>query len=830
MPFYYGYYSSKWGRLGEGSSDSSDARDVLNWIKGGNDISGDQASKPILPVNIHSSIERRDRTKLLDDSTLKDNQVTFGQKQYRMHRPVSPKTNGESETNFDEFINRLERKRRLSQDSDREKSQTESRNGSREVKTGSGNKKGGVFRQKLLGNRHDESDILRFSTDRSVDNLKVSSNKKENGQTVLDDIFSVRKDKRNSSVERPREENSSASNRKKYQEDLFLNERLRSLDIGSDEVRPGIVKLKPKPKSSRTDNPSDSHVEADGEKQVKSSRPLVVGGKSSLKRLAFSALNINKFSKAVPLALVRKAFQDLVRYDEEVKRAREKNRQMHEEVRYQEGLHQLHMFFNKRSWSLLRAAFQAMAAVKKSQQHLQPSFELMERINGRFKKQGLALAFGKILSHLLQYKAAHATPLERMVDLLDKRRREGGRATSKQAVADGLDNLKRIMLRKDMRCTHDIRRYLLRWRLSCNGGQGLAAGLNKLQTYLEAKHKAHALRGFYSIQASGGRLDKLYIVANRKEKIYLAKLKYCFKKLRIWNRFRSGGTEAITNVRTIIIRTADPIDEQRNANLTRMFKRKGFENLLKTFVGKQASHVRGLFALLKDLLDRGKRAKSLLSVLHSWLHRKRLQKAWVEINIYILQKNSVESVTETLKGSINFSPYSKKRDKTAEKHIRKVKNPMFQFIEENHCNSDHKGSSESLTLSHSNELEIFKTGLDLDTRLSQHLLSRLKTSSSSLEQILKSDERFGKSKVFMKFHRIRQLIVKLTSLYKKKLRISFARIGRAASTQKMSSLSDDYKQIGLTKLHKTMNKMIHRRLVGSLAAIQPRRPKSRQLG
>ena len=88
MPFYYGYYSSKWGRLGEGSSDSSDARDVLNWIKGGNDISGDQASKPILPVNIHSSIERRDRTKLLDDSTLKDNQVTFGQKQYRMHRPI----------------------------------------------------------------------------------------------------------------------------------------------------------------------------------------------------------------------------------------------------------------------------------------------------------------------------------------------------------------------------------------------------------------------------------------------------------------------------------------------------------------------------------------------------------------------------------------------------------------------------------------------------------------------------------------------------------------------------------------------------------------------
>lgn len=820
MPFYYGYYSSKWGRLGEGSAQLPDAKDVLNWIKGGNDASNDQASKPILPVNLHAGNDRRDRNKLLDDSTLRDNQVTFGQKQYKMHRPVSPKTNGESETNFDEFINRLDRRRRMSQDSDRDKSHTESRNGSRDLQNGCANKKGAAFRQKLLCNRNDESDILRFSTDRSVDNLKVSSSKKGNSQTVLDDIFSARKEKRNASVERPNEEHSTVSNKKKFQEDLFFNERLRNLDIGNDEIRPGIVKLKHKPKSSRTDNPLDPRLEEDTEKQIKSSRP-VGPGKASSKRFAFSALNIHKFSKTVPMVLVRKAFLDLLRYDEEVKRVRVKNRQMHIEVSFQEGLHRLHIAVNKKFSSFLHSAFAAIAAARKLQQALKPSFEVLGRICEQHSKISLVSAFGQVLNHLIAYQTSHATPFEKMVSLLDKTRKSRGKQSSKQAVIDGLDNLRRIVLRKDMRCTHDIRRYLLRWRLNSGGAKQLAAGLNKLQLLFDAKSKAHALKGFYSIQASGGRLDKLFIVANRKEKIYLAKLKYCFKKLRIWNKYKAGGTEAITNVRTIIIRAADPVDEQRNLNLTRMFKKKALDNIHKIFTVKRASQLSESFGELRIKHERCQRTSGFLLALHRTLHRKRLQKAWVEINIYLLQKKSVESVTEALKGSVSFSPYSKIRDKTIEKQVRKVKNPMFQFIEEHH-HSDQKGSSESLTLSHSNELEIFKTGLDLDTKLSQHFFSRLKTSSSSLEQILKSDERFGKSKAFLKFHRIRQLIVKLTSLYKKKLRISFARIGRAASTQKLSSLSADYKQIGFSKLHKVISKLVLARLVLPLAALKPR--------
>jgi len=827
VPFYYGYYSSKWGRLGEGSLDSPDARDVLNWIKGGNDVSSDQASKPILPVNIHANNERRDRNKLLDESTLRDNQLTFGQKQYKMNgRPVSPKTNVESDTNFDEFINRLDRRRRMSQDSDREKSHTESRNGSRDLQTAGANKRGAGFRQKVLGNRNDESDILRFSTDRSVDNLKVSSGKKESGQTVLDDIFSARKDKRIASVERPREENSSASNRKKYQEDLFFNERLRNLDIGSEDIRPGIVKLKHKPKSSRTDSQADPSLEADDEKRVQSSRPMGQGAaKPASKRFAFSALNILKFSKALPLVLVRKAFLDLLKHDEEVRRARAKHKKMHAEVRLQEALHRLHPPLRNRSSSLLKAAFLAILAASQSRSSLAARFEPLQRVCRNHSSQSLRSAFSRLLGHSDQ--SHHATPFERLVCLLDQRRRNAGRRSTRQALADGLDSLRRTLMRKDMRCTHDIRRFLLRWRLAAGGGKQQASGLNKLFAFFAAKLKAHALKGFYCIQASGGRLDKLYIVANRKEKIYLAKLKYCFKKLRIWNKFRAGGIEAITNVRTIIIRTADPVDDQRNLNLTRMFKKKGLENLHKTFAAKRTSQLCAAFGLLRRALLRQRGTTGLLASLHGCLHRKRLQKAWVEINIFLLQKHSVESVTETLKGSMHFSPYSKKRDKTADKAVRKVKNPMFQFIQENRCNSDQKASSESLTLSHSNELEIFKTGLDLDTKLSQHFFSRLKTSSSSLEQILKSDERFGKSKVFLKFHRIRQLIVKLTSLYKKKLRISFARLGRAASTQKMSSLSQDYRHIGLSKLQQSFARQLQQRLASAFAAL---RPSSRRRG
>ena len=485
---------------------------------------------------------------------------------------------------------------------------------------------------------------------------------------------------------------------------------------------------------------------------------------------------------------------------------------------------QLSELVTRKKRSMSRLLITELKSAPLQSAKLQINFAIIENlINGKIKA-ARSQAFALILGQSIVSKN------QSLLSVIEKLQEGPRPARSKDlraavAVAERKLELLATLLRKKQRSMQqDLRRAFQTW-VSETGESTVhatAKSFRKLATLVSHRHTSDLLRGYYGIKAAGGRLDKLFIIVSKKQKIYTAKVRYCIKKLRIWNKFKSNVSEDYGNVKTIIVRTENSHEDQRTTQLQRMFFRKGLDGLQRVFRQAREAHVKDSLAAMKLKWRKSSELQNLFTVLHQSMYARPLKQGWIELSIFNLQQKTIRLVTSSKKESYYESPNGKQR--TGNKAVGGVTNPLFKYIEERSHERgtfiDHESNNTNL----SSEIEIFKSGLDLDEKLRKISNSKQLQGAKSLELALKADQRFGSSPEVMKASNQRVILLCLPKLMKRRLYQAFESIKQTDTKDKMKKVAVHFFSFGLERTEKLIKKILLRSKHEAVKVLKSTRP------
>lgn len=399
---------------------------------------------------------------------------------------------------------------------------------------------------------------------------------------------------------------------------------------------------------------------------------------------------------------------------------------------------------------------------------------------------------------------------------------------------------RRVLERASLRIKFATRHFLSLWleQLRESGAQSkLRRLLPRLESIMSLAQWADILRGYYGIKAAGGRLQSLRIILSKKVKIDTSKLRLSLKKLRIWCRYRSNTqSDPESNLRIIIVRSeASDTQSSQLDHIKRMLVKKSLDTLAKIIAQRCQSQQTYTLSVLAQYVSRKQCTARLSILLEPILLKRPLRLGWVELNLTYVQRKSLAVVKAAPKETSHFSPrftrdlvgnkFTLSDDKKAP-----TSNPLFRYFEEkttgsqpglnmpqedspasHHRKSSSRGFISSALQSgsipnllagsegytHSSELEILRTGLDLDVHLQASRVRARGTSNSgrgliALETALKAETGYGTHRDQLRTHATRELALKLFSLCRRQLRIAFDRIERADTQSKLQRVREAY--------------------------------------
>lgn len=820
-----------------------------------------------------------------------DQQFTFGSKLNRPERGMSPKTHLESDSNFENFLQRYDRGKQESHESEINKSKGMERVGSDKPNIPKSRPKSKNTLD--FKNLNDDSD-LQFSTDRSRDyghvkgsfsNLPTAHQKSSQGlfgvQQTREDAARLTKatdeyrlnGKLNSSYEMSKPQESRDQSRaaadngkksilmdldsffpskKKAQEEASTNQgdlptpikhKYSPLEEKDTSLKNSIVMFEQDLQSIRnramgkgdTNWRSSRNQESSGDirnpqrdsencstarvtdlfmtktpRQGNSSR----GGKSSQSRYFMSPLTIQKFCKVVQRTLQRGVLQKLSAIVETKRETSNLGLLMLADC--------ITAARKRRARELLLALQEYPLIVKRTVTCLEIMRSLIE---GKMKNQK-RVSFAQIVKSNIE----SASP--RLTSLLDKLSEKGtsfsGTALLKIAAEEEhrMETLAKLLNRKQRAIEQSARKAFQIW--SHNDNQlnevALVRGSRKLGALLTHRHASDLLRGYYGIKAAGGRLDKLLILLLKNQKIYAAQTKYSLKKLRIWNKFKSNVSHDYGNVKTIIVRTSDPMEEQRTNTLRRMFYRKAFDCLADIFKCDLSASKAAAFDLLnhKYLASIG-REKVLIRLLDI-LQRRSLRLAWIELSIIDLKRRTEERESTAKKAAGCMSPGLGGRGRQT---AMTVQNPLFRYFESRQQDiSDvvgHDQSQQKVSI----DLEILKSGLDLDEKIQQMAGTKELYGARRLEQVLMEENRMVYAPDVAKASSIRSLSMCLLKLYRKRTILVMKNLKLAATKKDLSQVQTQYMKFGFQKMERILAKTMIKSIKSALRTLQQLSPRSK---
>lgn len=411
-----------------------------------------------------------------------------------------------------------------------------------------------------------------------------------------------------------------------------------------------------------------------------------------------------------------------------------------------------------------------------------------------------------------------------------------------------LQTLDRVLFRAGQRHQHQTRRFLsqaIDLLRDTSAQDKLRSLLPRLDALLSLARWADILRGYYGIKAAGGRLLPLHIILERKLKIDSSRLRLCLKKLRIWSRYRvSQQNDPDSQLRIIIVKSES--SEQHGNQLDhikRMLLKKSFEGVTKVLALALKGNKSLAFERMQERASRVIAVTRLAQFLQPVLASRPLRLGWVEMSLTYVQRKSFATVKATPKDTNHFSPrftrdllnskFPLSDDKKAP-----ATNPLFRYYEEktagpqfpiylshedspasHHRKSSSRGFSGSGYQSgsspnllagpegytHSSELEILRTGLDLDLHLQATRIRTRGTSNSgrglaALESALKAETGYGAHRDQLKTHALREVALKLLSAYRRHLRIAFDSIERVDTHSEMQRVREAYLRLFLSSV------------------------------
>lgn len=876
VPFYYGYYSSKWGRLGEGRLCLIiEARDLVNWIKGG-DVSTCKADARIKEVNPLSILDRNGSSNVLvNKNPPPEQQFTFGPSKKPSGQGLSPKTHLEGDSNFDEFLQRFDKDKADKPESDLDRSKNMARGGSDRLYISKYRKNSNNFID--FKNLNDDSDLLHSSTERIQDkrvnkSVKAFTPQKpkhpmdgpDRGQLADSSQKGIQaaeeykiSNRRKGSLEPLREiggrrdSKDLAGNDKKNilmdLEHLFDRRKRTSrvLDDKSEEVvtpikvrssngndkdsslKNSIVLFEQEVQSMRhkasgktadkwqsarhPENLSETREVTREGAQPQSARiadlfltksPKSASSAFNLQhkknRFFMTPLNIQKFCRAVQKAFKKQAVKRLVSFSESKKEDLEAACLVLSEL------------VAAKTRSLRRLLFKDLKDRPLQTQKAKLCLEILENLLASKQKDSKRLPFSMILSQSLVSKNGKLkNVLDKLVDSP-----VSVKARSLLQAADleekKLDTLSRIIKKRDQQMSQALRRSFQHWISESDATpmRLMARSIRKLATVIEHRKTSDLLRGYYGIKAAGGRLDKLFIIVDKKQKIYTAKMRYCIKKLRIWNKFKSNVSENFGNVKTIIVRTVDPVEDQRAVQLKRIFFRKGFEELKRIAKQAESNDFKACFSQLKQEWLQSRERLRFFEILHQILYWKSVKQGWIELSIFNLQQKTIHMITSNKKEG-HFETHNSKH-RIVTRSSGALKNPLFKFIEERSLERGTAIEHESNNTNLSSEIEIFKSGLDLDEKLRKISNAKMLQGAKSLEMALKADLRFGSSPEVMKASKQRVLLLCLQKICKRRLYQAFESINDFDTRDKMKTVAIHFLHFGFDRTEKLVDRILLR--------------------
>jgi hypothetical protein len=794
-------------------------------------------------------------------------------------RGMSPKTHAESESNFDEFLQRFDKKREHSQDSEKDQSRTLAGIASNLNKMRPGVPTGREGRRSMTKN-NDDSDLLHFSTERSSDNppghnfrsgdptkgVASNSNLRKNGQSrgVQESSEEIRellhRDKRNNSfdvgasneIKKSSEADpfkgklgsdkkrsstkggfetiftnkaflerdpdaKAASNRdqtKQNRPSSSVKESIQSLeqDALKFSTRPSIVKLGQRQTEAKTARTVESAIMSDDQvlflkgSDVREKEPSSNSNRQPDKspgqnqkaikaRYLMGPLNVQKFIKIVHKVCQRAIVRALM-----VKFQEKSNRRKF-------ALDTINSLFKKRIYFEAKHLFGCLEELPQRREEAATALVILHEVIENTNSIVVANAFSKILKFYLYNKnALFKNSFDRMIHKIDQAKTKSLLKIAQLSDAK-IEAIKRLVMKKTLMETQIARRYLLEWLQACRGGcHNIERALVKLGLMAQTRKKRDLLRGYYGIKAAGGRFEKLFILVSRRFKLDQARVKYCFKKLSIWNRFRRGVTEGGDAVRTIIVRTDNSHAEQQLNSLNRMFRKQSMDKIIKIFTERVKNDKVEAIKGIRAQAHRRKTQAGLIQILHKVIFSRPCKKVWIELQLFLLQQRSIIKATGSVAMNENFSPKQLLKGRSFNQTQARVgKNPLFTYFEEKtqRSRTETNRSSESIAQSHSNELEILRSGIELDTKL-QLNKPKIKPAYNPMELVGRLEEKHTLPKQVQRIQHSRILLTKLHSILKKTLRLSWESILDATATGKLNQVNREYHTMGLKRLHRVL--------------------------
>lgn len=854
-----------------------EARDIVNWIQGGDFPSFKAAETRIGEVNTGSVFDKRASLNFLNNrSAQPEQQFTFGGRKVLQGKGMSPKTHLDGDSNFDEFLQKFDRDRAEQPSSEHDGSRVLGRGGSDKLRIPRYRKTS----QNILDskNLNDDSDLLHLSTERSQDNgyqmgqklLTPGNSKRKTPQQgdglnrPINPKGSEAKDeyklgnRKNGSFDALRgskgatdsNDQGGIDKKKNMFMDLdnLFHQRQGSSRGGEDKSEEIVTPIKVIPntdsekdwslknsivlfeqeiqnlrnkatgkagdkwKSARNpENLSETREVTRENAQIHSARaadlfltksnksPNSVGiSKQKKCRFYMTPLNIQKFCRIVEKAFQRNIFSNLAQI-----------RQSRREQTKFGCISLLEMFIRKRR-NLGRVLFASIKDLPYKSHKLTIKFSILESLLSSFFKEAKQRAFTAILADSLVKVNSHLKAAFKKLHNSPETPKGSAYLKAANLEIKKIDALSRVLRRNHHINLQALRRAFNNWvnELDTTPINQKRKAFRKLDSLMSHRQTSDLLKGYYGIKAAGGRLDKLFIIVSKKLKIYTAKTKYCFKKLRIWNKFKSNVSEDYGNVKTIIVRTVDAADSHRSAQLARIFLRKGFETLRRVFQTTDKHSISDSYLKIKKIWSKDRQILKCFKLLHMILYWKPLKQGWIELSIFNLQQNTIKMVTSNKKETYYESPNGKQRP--SNKSISAVLNPLFKYIEERSHERptffDHESNNTNL----SSEIEIFKSGLDLDEKLRRISNSKQLQGAKSLELALKADHRFGGSSGLMRASHLRALLLCLQKIAKRRLHQGLESIFETDTRDKMKRVAAHFLSFGLEKTEKLLRNILLR--------------------
>lgn len=352
----------------------------------------------------------------------------------------------------------------------------------------------------------------------------------------------------------------------------------------------------------------------------------------------------------------------------------------------------------------------------------------------------------------------------------------------------------------------------------------LARGSRKLGGLIAHRQASDLLRGYYGIKAAGGRLHKLFILLLKNQKIYTAQTKYCVRKLRIWNKFKANISQDYGNVKTIIVRTSDPMEEQRNVTFKRMFFRKALDSLAKIFKNAVDTSRQNCLDTIRSKSFKSEGQENLMRILHDSIHVKILRQGWIELSIFDLQRKTVQRATSAKKEIGYLSPGKMVRGGQGGKAVQ---NPMFRYFESRQQENGEAIGQDQSKEKMSIDLEILRSGLDLDDKIQKMSASKELHGARHLEHALKADSRFSSAPEIVKLSATRGLVIILQKVYRSRVKNMFHALRVSNTTHELDKVKIHYIKFGLEKTERLLKRAILKTKYESLLKLcqLPSRPK-----